>query len=60
MSVLRPDLMMKGVIPVVMAGIIAVRRLATVRVFVSSHSNSADLRPRRLCDDIWKPYDFAT
>lgn len=30
MSVLRPDLMMKGVIPVVMAGIIAVRRFVAV------------------------------
>ena len=30
MSVLRPDLMMKCVIPVIMAGIIAVRRLVAV------------------------------
>jgi V-type H+-transporting ATPase proteolipid subunit len=28
MAVLRPDLMMKNVVPVVMAGIIAVRTLA--------------------------------
>ena len=31
MSVLRPDLMMKCVIPVIMAGIIAVRRFVAVR-----------------------------
>ena len=30
MSVLRPDLMMKCVIPVIMAGIIAVRRFVAV------------------------------
>jgi ATP synthase proteolipid subunit len=30
MSVLRPDLMMKCVIPVIMAGIIAVRRIVAV------------------------------
>ena len=33
MSVLRPDLMMKCVIPVIMAGIIAVRRLVAVWCF---------------------------
>ena len=32
MAVLRPDLMMKNVVPVVMAGIIAVRSLSAVPI----------------------------
>jgi ABC-type spermidine/putrescine transport system permease subunit II len=56
MSVLRPDLMMKCVIPVIMAGIIAVRGLATVWSFDAPlPAYTADLRTRRLCLDLWKP-----
>ena len=57
MSVLRPDLMMKCVIPVIMAGIIAVRN--SPRVGVSDAFSPAyyttDLWPRCLRPDLWKP-----
>lgn len=37
MSVLRPDLMMKCVVPVIMAGIIAVRKIPVVVHRAASH-----------------------
>lgn len=55
MSVLRPDLMMKCVIPVIMAGIIAVRRFSLFSVSTRPYQNTLDLRSRRLCVDLWKP-----
>lgn len=54
-SVLRPDTMIKNVIPVIMAGIIAVRRLAEVNALTRSHQHIADLRSRRLRLDLWRP-----
>jgi hypothetical protein len=55
MSVLRPDLMMKCVVPVIMAGIIAVRRPP---LFILSSPDDArpDLRPRRICSHCRQPY----
>jgi hypothetical protein len=50
MAVLRPDLMMKCVIPVVMAGIIAI-----VRYFHNSPIAKTDnvVRSRRLGPNLW-------
>jgi hypothetical protein len=53
MSVLRPDLMMKCVVPVIMAGIIAVRLASLVRTHFSMLTCLADLRPRCLCAHCW-------
>ena len=50
MAVLRPDLMMKCVIPVVMAGIIAIVRHFLYRVV--SQSDRA-VRSRRLRSNLW-------
>ena len=47
--------MMKGVIPVVMAGIIAVRNLPLFSVPTRSNQKATDLRSRRLCVDLWEP-----
>jgi len=55
MSVLRPDLMMKCVIPVIMAGIIGVRSFAQLGVTTCSYQHITDLRPRRLRHDLWEP-----
>lgn len=38
MSVLRPDLMMKCVVPVIMAGIIAVSFFLNINVVLHEHS----------------------
>lgn len=46
MGVLRPDLLIKCIIPVVMAGIIAVRPSEAVPVLTPT-----DLRPGRQCSD---------
>lgn len=54
MSVLRPDLMMKCVMPVVLAGIIAVSHCSFVSCLFSPHSSSADLRPRGFGIDCWR------
>lgn len=48
MSVLRPDLMMKCVIPVIMAGIIAVSVVFAFDIMSSLTSISPDLRSRRI------------
>ena len=48
MSVLRPDLMMKCVIPVIMAGIIAVSAVQPCQGYVVTNAILADLRSRRL------------
>ena len=51
MSVLRPDLMMKCVVPVIMAGIIAVRHFRAHHVCPIHFLNflRIDLRSRRVC-----------
>jgi ATP synthase proteolipid subunit len=53
MSVLRPDQMMKCVVPVIMAGIIAVRLslLRPIRSGLKRHTRALDLRSRRLGPD---------
>jgi len=63
MAVLRPDLMMKCVIPVVMAGIIGVRPFYPTCLCDMSDERSAfvfvfilDLRPGRRSDDCKQPY----
>ena len=56
MGVLRPDLMMKNVVPVVMAGIIAVSAYTLLDLKGNLTSAHVDLRPRRLCSDLWKSY----
>ena len=51
MAVLRPDLMMKNVVPVIMAGIIAVSptpRPIPLLFAKAKSARLADLRPRRL------------
>jgi V-type H+-transporting ATPase 16kDa proteolipid subunit len=59
MAVLRPDLMMKNVVPVIMAGIIAVSTEATFLAreydLIVSYE---DLWPRCLRSHFWKPYVF--
>ena len=55
MAVLRPDLMMRCVIPVIMAGIIAVRGFASPCVPTRSYQRIPDLRPCRLRHDLWEP-----
>jgi ATP synthase proteolipid subunit len=53
MSVLRPDLMIKCSIPVVMAGIVGVGSLSTlISIIRSKLTILSDLRPRRLRLDI--------
>jgi len=52
MSVLRPDLMMKCSVPVVMAGIIAVRLHLSRLADVVTHP-SLDLRSRRVGSHCW-------
>jgi ATP synthase proteolipid subunit len=56
MAVLRPDLMMKNVVPVIMAGIIAVSAYTLVEVHSHLISPHKDLRPRRFCSHLWKSY----
>lgn len=56
MSVLRPDLMMKCVVPVIMAGIIAVRRNCLSYMRWKTYECILDLRSRRLCPDCQRPY----
>ena len=55
MSVLRPDLMMKCVIPVIMAGIIAVSVLVYIRPIARLMSGPTDLRSRRVCPHFRQP-----
>lgn len=62
MSVLRPDLMMKCVVPVIMAGIIAVS-IFTPENALPSHVLTpppphADLRSRRRCPHFQRTYVF--
>ena len=56
MSVLRPDLMMKCVIPVIMAGIIAVSTGALRYLVVRLLRSQVDLRSRRVGFDFWRAY----
>lgn len=56
MAVLRPDLMMKNVVPVIMAGIIAVSAYTLVEPYHHLSSPHIDLRPRRFCSHLWKSY----
>ena len=56
MGVLRPDLMMKNVVPVVMAGIIAVSAYTPVDLKGDLTWAHVDLRPRRLCAYLWNSY----
>ncbi len=58
MAVLRPDLMMKNVVPVVMAGIIAVSYQKFFEPSVGLHCHFEDLWPRRLGPYFWKSYVF--
>jgi len=51
MAVLRPDLMMKCVIPVVMAGIIAIVRYSGPGFHVKRADNV--VRSRRFRPDLW-------
>jgi ATP synthase proteolipid subunit len=53
MAVLRPDLMMKCVIPVVMAGIIAIVSVAFTARSFSRLVADAKVRSRRFCPDLW-------
>jgi hypothetical protein len=56
MAVLRPDLMMKNVVPVVMAGIIAVSAYTPVELNNKLNWAHVDLWPCRLCSHLWKSY----
>lgn len=56
MAVLRPDLMMKCVIPVVMAGIIAVSPCPLQRAYIELY---VDLWSRRLSFDFIRLYAFS-
>jgi hypothetical protein len=61
MSVLRPDMMMKCVVPVIMAGIIAVSHLSPQLFYEQStegHLFALDLRPCRFGPHRCRTYDF--
>jgi hypothetical protein len=56
MSVLRPDLMMRCVVPVIMAGIIAVSVCILRQIMLDWRICLLDLWSCRLGLDLWKPY----
>jgi hypothetical protein len=58
MAVLRPDLMMKNVVPVIMAGIIAVSAYTLVELKATNPA-LPDLWPRRLRSHLWQSYVFS-